>query len=246
MWEVRLYGIQISKEIGVDIAKRSSRLRVKKPKKRSKIRYLFYLSTIFLFWFTVNSMVMYVHQAANASTVFINTSISISLLFSFTIISYLFIRGHEPSDVVRSLGLSRDKLTIHTIILGITIFLTILLLSFLISIFSEVTNIPLPTNVDQLLTGLPLYFLIFTFLIAPINEEILFRGFLVPRIGIIISAILFAALHFSYASISEVFAALIFGVIAGYAFKKTGSLYPSIVAHMLINSIAIAAIIFNF
>ena len=111
-----------------------------------------------------------------------------------------------------------------------------------ISLFSKFTNIPLPTNVMKLLGGMPIYFYIFSFLIAPVNEEILFRGFFVSRIGIIPSAILFALLHFSYASISEFVAALIFGLLAGYVFKKTKSLYTSITAHVLLNFLTIAVL----
>ena len=83
-------------------------------------------------------------------------------------------------------------------------------------------------------------FLLFSFLVAPINEEILFRGFMVPRIGILASAVLFSVPHLlSYSSVSELIAAFIFGIAAGYAFKKTGSLYPSIIAHALVNLISI-------
>ncbi|MGC8730310.1 MAG: CPBP family intramembrane glutamic endopeptidase [Candidatus Micrarchaeia archaeon] len=90
---------------------------------------------------------------------------------------------------------------------------------------------------------MPVYFLIFSFIIAPFTEEILFRGFLVPRLGIILSAIIFAVPHFiSYLSISEFVAAFLFGLAAGYAYKKTGSLYVSILAHMLVNFLAILSI----
>ena len=104
--------------------------------------------------------------------------------------------------------------------------------------------ISLPTNVRQLLGGLPAYFFAFAVIVAPIDEEILFRGFLVPRIGIILSALIFGILHFlSYASISEFIAAFVFGLIAGYAFKRTRSLYSTIIPHMLVNLLGILALL---
>ena len=82
-------------------------------------------------------------------------------------------------------------------------------------------------------------------MIEPINEEIMFRGFLVPRIGIVASAIIFGLAHYSYMSTFgvEMLGALIFGLLAGYVFKRTKSIYPGIVAHIIVNTIAIIGII---
>ena len=78
---------------------------------------------------------------------------------------------------------------------------------------------------------------------APIDEEILFRGFLVPRVGIVVSALLFAVPHLlTYASLSEFAAAFIFGLLAGYFFRRYKSLYPTILAHALVNLFTILAI----
>ena len=129
------------------------------------------------------------------------------------------------------------------VLAGLALFFGIVLFSLVLSAFSTATNVQLPTNVQAVLAGTPLYFMIFTFLISPINEEIFFRGFLVPRAGIIISAVLFAIVHISYISVSEIAAALFFGLLAGYVYKKTQSLYPSIIAHMIINFITITSII---
>ena len=112
---------------------------------------------------------------------------------------------------------------------------------------------------------------------------------MVPRLGIVLSSIIFGVGHLSYFSTSltpniwlqaialavatvglfycyklrswsyaasivivvllfmtgnlgiDVIAAVIFGLLAGYIFKKTNSLYPSIIAHALVNTLTIIA-----
>ncbi|MEE9336551.1 MAG: type II CAAX endopeptidase family protein [Methylococcaceae bacterium] len=81
-------------------------------------------------------------------------------------------------------------------------------------------------------------------LLAPIAEEILFRGILLkgllekfnPFTAIIISALIFAAIHFS----SEDFISL-FVAAFGYALLtiKAQSILPAILAHMINNSVTI-------
>ena len=143
-------------------------------------------------------------------------------------------------EVIRELGLSIDKLKARYILTGIGLFALFFIIQILAGIIEYITGYNISTNVASLLAGLPLYFYIFAFLIAPINEEILFRGFMVPRFGVVISALIFGALHYlSYFSIAEFVAALLFGLAAGYVLKKTTSLYPSIVGHILFDFVNI-------
>jgi membrane protease YdiL (CAAX protease family) len=172
------------------------------------------------------------------------STVALELFFPSIVFSYLFFRNQSTGSVISQLGLSRSTITPKNIGIALLLFFAIFLVSVLISLFSTLTNIPLPTNVQQVLGSAPLYFLIFSFLVAPICEEILFRGFLVPRVGIIISALVFAALHVGYLSASEFIAAFIFGLMAGYVFKKTKALYPSILAHMLVNFVTVMSLLY--
>jgi membrane protease YdiL (CAAX protease family) len=75
-------------------------------------------------------------------------------------------------------------------------------------------------------------------LIAP-SEEILFRGLLVPRMGLIPSSIAFGLLHFvGYRAWGEVVVATLFGLLLGWIFLHTGSLCGPWVAHALSNIIS--------
>ncbi len=211
----------------------------KQGKDSYKARYIFYFFSILLISIAIASVVLYYDSILSNNSADIISTISISLLFPSIVISYMMAKGNNISGIIKSLGLSRDKLNFKYIIIGIVLFAAIMGLDLAFSSIAAYLHISFPTNVKQVFSGMPLYFLIFSFTVAPIDEEILFRGFLVPRIGVIQSAFLFAILHFGYGSISEILFAFIFGLMAGYAFKRTKSLYISIIGHILVNMLTI-------
>ncbi len=170
-------------------------------------------------------------------------SIAVSLTFPLIVFSYLLRKHGSVKAVFRVLGLGRDKLTYRNIWIGVGLFIAILSIEMLLAVFQIITGIKLPTNVQKIYAGMPIWFFVLVFTLIPFDEETMFRGFLVPRVGIIVSALIFAALHASYLSIAEVIAAFVYGLLAGYTFKKTGSLYTTIMAHALINLVAVIAII---
>ena len=82
---------------------------------------------------------------------------------------------------------------------------------------------------------------------TPLTEEIFFRGFifagLVPRLGIwramAVSALTFSLFHLSPGLIVPVF---ITGFLLAWLYRRTGSLWPGIVAHGGQNTLAVLAI----
>ena len=211
---------------------------------RASIRYAFYIlllgSIISIFFFPY----LYAEGIIGINAANADSSIGLSLFFPLVVFAYMMAKGKNLKQIIIELGLSRRAINRKALAYGITVFLGILLLELGLGAFQAATHISLPTNVRQLLGGLPAYFFAFAVIVAPIDEEILFRGFLVPRIGIILSAFIFGILHFlSYASISEFIAAFVFGLIAGYAFKRTRSLYSTIIPHVLVNLLGILALL---
>jgi membrane protease YdiL (CAAX protease family) len=95
------------------------------------------------------------------------------------------------------------------------------------------------------LTSLPvsLLFLIIVGLVAPLLEEIIFRGFLFgtmrnsfgPWRSMVYSSLLFAALHQSLVAFLPIFC---LAMVLAYLYEKTGSLWPSIILHMVNNTFA--------
>src|SRR3990172_10139101 len=90
-----------------------------------------------------------------------------------------------------------------------------------------------------------------TIILAPVAEEIMFRGFIYGYLrkklgiilGIIMQAVCFAILHLSF-SFSQANAFIILlntlsiGLIGGMLYEKTGTLYPAIICHVFINYFA--------
>jgi membrane protease YdiL (CAAX protease family) len=74
-------------------------------------------------------------------------------------------------------------------------------------------------------------------LASSIGEEVLFRGALVPWLGVVVSSVLFGALHQmrGRSRLSWVAFAVVVGLMFGGLFRATGSLLGPIVAHALIN-----------
>jgi membrane protease YdiL (CAAX protease family) len=83
-------------------------------------------------------------------------------------------------------------------------------------------------------------------LVAPVAEELAFRGVILPAIGerwgqwpaILISAALFAAYHVNLWLFIPM---LVFGTALGWLTVARRSLWPAIAMHVLYNSLAVAA-----
>ena len=70
-------------------------------------------------------------------------------------------------------------------------------------------------------------------------EEFFFRAFLIKRIGMFWSTLIFAIMHISYGSIAEVIGVFVLGLILAYWYKKNNSLAQNYIAHVLYDLVAI-------
>jgi len=68
-------------------------------------------------------------------------------------------------------------------------------------------------------------------LLPGIVEETLFRGALLPRLGIIVTAVLFAALHTQYAITFATLEVFVLGIGLGWLRVRSGSTLPCMVTH---------------
>ncbi len=174
-------------------------------------------------------------------------SVALEFAFLFSVLAYLsFYKKMGSKEIISAVGLGRKSLTFRNVGIGVLIFAVMLILSILISVIGAATNTQINTNSQLVLASEPLWFYVFSFTLIPLFEELMFRAFMVPRLGIIVSALIFGLSHASYDSTFgiEMIAAFIFALIAGTVFKKTKSLYPSIVAHALVNALAVMAYVF--
>ena len=73
--------------------------------------------------------------------------------------------------------------------------------------------------------------IIFLGVLAGVVEETLFRGAMQPRLGIIVTSILFAALHTQYALSFATLEVFVLGLGLGWLRKQSGSTLPGMVTH---------------
>jgi uncharacterized protein len=84
-------------------------------------------------------------------------------------------------------------------------------------------------------------------LVAPVLEELFFRGVLLPALadrfgqapGIVISSAVFALSHLEPIALPGLFA---FGVIAALLVRRTGRLAPSILCHIAFNTVVVISL----
>lgn len=86
---------------------------------------------------------------------------------------------------------------------------------------------------------------------AGVGEELLFRGVLQrllirifhsPLVGIVVVAFIFSAIHFQFFGFLPRF---VLGIVLGYIYWYSGSLWPAIIAHFVYDAVAVIAVHFN-
>jgi len=111
-----------------------------------------------------------------------------------------------------------------------------------------VSKISMPSIINgafQELSVSPIILLLSAIVIAPIYEEIIFRGILLkgmakkinPVIALLVSALLFAVVHLN---IPQGINAFLLGLVVGYIYIITESIYLSIFAHFINNLLALS------
>jgi membrane protease YdiL (CAAX protease family) len=172
---------------------------------------------------------------------------SIILSIIFFLLPFLWsmeLRGESLEKTLKSLGIGKDRL-LQNIVFGILA--TLFLLYPLIIVEGIIiTRLQLEKvgMVAKIISGLPIYLLIFSFTFTPFAEEIFFRGFLSDRIGIVLSSLLFSLAHFSYSSPSEFIGTFTAGMVFAILCRKRKSLVPSIAAHALFNLVEVMIVYF--
>jgi len=95
-------------------------------------------------------------------------------------------------------------------------------------------------NVKNKLMDMGLIIIFLGIVIAPFTEELFFRAALLPKTGIVISALLFSLFHITYFSVFEIIAVFILGLVLGMVYKRWG-IGNSILLHIMVNFVNISA-----
>jgi membrane protease YdiL (CAAX protease family) len=125
------------------------------------------------------------------------------------------------------------------------VLLSITATAVLVALVSQISDrfVPKPLPVELDLESLRLLSFVSIVLIAPVVEEIFFRGFLFSSLArslsvwsaAAVSSAIFAATHVDVALLGPAFLS---GIIFAGVYRKTGSLWPAILAHTAQNAIA--------
>jgi membrane protease YdiL (CAAX protease family) len=95
--------------------------------------------------------------------------------------------------------------------------------------------VPDSWKVQQKLGDMPPWLLLFAIIGAPLSEELFFRLYLVPRLGPVVSALIFGLSHLAYGSWFEIFSATAIGLVLSLHFYKFRNPIAIVVAHALFN-----------
>lgn len=188
-----------------------------------------------------------------------NIVLFVTLFINLSVCSYVFYIVHvKCHQSITALGLSLVNVS-NNIKQGIKKYLLtlplIILAGFVINLISNYYGInpEMQDVVKWILEEKSLFILMslvfFGIIIAPLIEEIIFRGFLQSalknyfgrRYAILISASLFAAVHMD---IFAFFQILILGILLGYLYEKTQTLAASVVVHIIHNSLTLVFLLY--
>ena len=136
-----------------------------------------------------------------------------------------------------SLGiLSRKQL-----LLFIGIFLLTVLANIGYHAFFSVASGASAQHLEKTSNGLSLSFIVNVTVLAPIHEELLFRGLLQGAVfdnswlGLVLTSSLFSFMHEPY-DVPSFFFYLLGGLLLGFAYKKSQNLWVSTLVHMFYNA----------
>jgi len=146
----------------------------------------------------------------------------------------IFVR-RSPRTATERLGLAspHQKRWWLVAVLGIGVFIAV---AFAIEAVANVVSPSQQKQVTDVTTVLFSHFnnpaaIIFLGVLAAVVEETLFRGALLPRFGIVISSILFAALHTQYALSFATLEVFVLGLGLGWLRVRAASVVPGMVTH---------------
>jgi len=144
------------------------------------------------------------------------------------------------------MGFPKGEKFLTSAAIAAKIFLALIIFSIILSVvFNSVGGNdlePVREVAQALAAASPITFAYF-FVVRVFAEEFFFRAFLVPRIGVIGSSILFGAAHFTYGSWAEVVGALVLGLVLSVSYRQFGKIVPNFIAHMLYNLIAVLTLV---
>ena len=218
------------------------------PKNADKFMFLLMIFLIFIGNIVLLSILRLFPNSLSAQNIWISQSIFAIICFISPIILVLFIKKIKFKDIIPLTPLSLKN------------FFLIIFLSFtiqpMLQLIGAITNVFFKDEISDaigLFASLSLPKALFVSALVPaITEELAFRGVILTGykktpvlIGVLMSSFYFGVMHFT---ISQLFYAIVGGIIFAYLVKVTKSIYSSILMHFIFNGtqITIAHIAYKY
>ncbi|MFO7718201.1 MAG: CPBP family intramembrane glutamic endopeptidase [Thermodesulfobacteriota bacterium] len=147
----------------------------------------------------------------------------------------------------RDLGLSGFRL--RHLGLGVVLFVPVLGISAVYQTWLAQQGLEMQPGLEQVLSGgpFPVLLAVTVVVLAPLAEEVFFRGFLFAGIakrlswpvGAVLSAFLFALLHVQPLAVPPLF---LLGLLFAVLYQRSGSIWPAIILHATLNALALIGV----
>lgn len=148
--------------------------------------------------------------------------------------------GFLAPSIPREIGLG--------VVLGVGAWVAVLagIMAFALALYAAGLGDSLPKQPPALIpfiAALPIALKILISLSAGVVEEWFFRGFLQPRMGILLSTALFALAHFSYGQPFMLVGITLLSLIYGLLVKWRQNIWPAIAAHTLFDAVQLLVVV---
>lgn len=130
----------------------------------------------------------------------------------------------------------------------VLVLLAVIAGSAIINITIKLLHLTPSGAVIKTFANIPGWLKLFTVFTAAVGEELIFRGYLIPRlqlyfksiwVSIIISAVLFGLAHASYGTISNTLGPLYIGLVFGWYYQKYRNIKVLMICHFIIDFVAL-------
>jgi len=161
----------------------------------------------------------------------------------FLLVPILIIKFIEKKEIsLKQFGFKTDG-ALKDLLLTLKIVFSLIAASFLIAIILTIlglNDLQVVSEVIGAVLRLPIIVIVYFFIVRVFLEEFFFRAFLVPRVGVVISSVMFGLAHLGYGSIAEAIGAGVLGLVLAFFYSKHKKILPNFIAHMIYNLFAIS------
>jgi len=172
----------------------------------------------------------------------VSGSIIIDLLLLLVPFAWLAVERKTLSESLSFLGLNKMPLVKLVSDCAWLLIVSLLLVALVGVVFTHF-GFADQGNVAEVIKRQGAVALVLAVTFGPLAEELLFRGLLSKKYGILASSVAFGLAHYFYGSVIEVAGAVAIGLLFAWYVKKTDNLVAPVFAHCAYNALSMAVVL---